>query len=313
MLRYLLTIALACLVNMTLVLTARAAPTVWVAMTDAGGVYAEAATVLQNQLQEKATVEAGSVVTVLSPRQMPPDLIVTVGTEAFDKTLTWLGARDPRWARVPVLAILLPRAAYEARLAGGGPSRPVSAVVLDQPLSRQLALITLVAPDRKTIGVLPGAQTQPLLPTLERAAQARGLRVKPTRPVADTQGIYPALKEALESADVLLALPDPVIYNSATLKNILLASYRARVPLVAFSAAYVKAGALAAVFATPSQVGDHAADVVDAVLAGRSLPAVQAPHDFTVAVNDSVAASLGLRLDTPAQIRENLRRMERQP
>lgn len=311
--RYLLHLAVACLVNMTLVIGATAAPQVWVVLAEEGGVHAETAGVLRVELERHADLTAGAAATVLDARRAPPDLIVTVGAAAFDQAADWLAARDSAWGRVPVLATLLPRTAFDDRLAQGmGRSRVVSAVVLDQPLGRQLALIKRALPERRRVAVLPGPQTRPLLGTLEREARARGLQLL-TAPRIDAPGdIYPALRDAMESADVLLALPDPLVYNGASLQNILLTSYRARVPLVAFSSAYVKAGALLAIYSTPAQVARHAAVMARDSLAGRGMPPVQSPREFAVATNAKVAASLGLYLDEAYLIAEDLRRAEGQ-
>lgn len=296
-----------------MVIVAHAAPQVWVALAEADGIHAETAAVLRAELEREATLKVGVAGTVLDARAAPPELIVTVGAAAFERTLVWLAERDDTWVRVPVLATLLPRAAFDARQTGGArPLRVVSAVVLDQPLGRQMALIKRALPDRRLVAVLPGPQTRPLLGTLEREAAARDLRLVATPPVNTSDDIYPSLKEALANADVLLAQPDPLIYNGASLQNILLTSYRARVPLVAFSSAYVKAGALIAVYSTPAQVARHAAGMARGWLAGRGLPPVQSPQEFAVAVNPRVAASLGLQLDDASLIAEDLRRAEGQ-
>jgi ABC-type uncharacterized transport system substrate-binding protein len=131
-----------------------------------------------------------------------------------------------------------------------------------------------------------------------------------TPPVTAAEEIYPALKQALSEAEVVLALPDPLIYNSASLQNILLTTYRARIPLVAFSPAYVKAGAVLAVYSTPAQVTRRAVEMLRQWQSGRGLPSPQKPREFEVVVNERVAASLGLWIDMPNLIVADLRRME---
>jgi ABC-type uncharacterized transport system substrate-binding protein len=87
---------------------------------------------------------------------------------------------------------------------------------------------------------------------------------------------------------------------------------RAQVPLVAFSPAYVRAGALLAVYSTPPQVGDQAAQWVLNGLANRTLPEqALEPLDFEISVNEQVARVLGLSLDVKALTRA-LRRQEAQ-
>lgn len=307
-------LALACLLVMTLVLPVAAAERILVVLSGEDGVYAETAIVLRNELEREAALKFGLPGKLLDTQEAPPALIITVGTAAYDATHKWLGERQAIWGHVPVLATLLPRSAYDMRATEVRRSgRVMSAVVLDQPINRQMALIKRALPSWSRVGVLMGPQTRPQLPLLERQARLRDLRLVTSTPVDSAEQIYPALKEVFESADMLLALPDAVLYNSSSLQNILLASYRARVPLVVFSPAYVKAGALMAVYTTPGQAARHAASLVRGWLAGRGLPPVQAPREFEVVVNNHVANSLGLRIDDAAQIAEDLRREEARP
>lgn len=312
MARFLPHLAIACLLVMTLVLPAAASQRVWVVVAEEGGVQAETAAVLQGGL-DGLELKVARRQPPLQDSEEPPVLIVTVGAAAFEETLGWLAGRPSGWARVPVLATLLPRAAYDAQVArhvtGIAGQRTLSAAVLDQPLARQLALLKRALPDRPRVGVLAGPQTRPLLPALEKAATARSFRLV-VAPVHAPEEIYPALTSVLESSDVILALPEPMVYHGATLQNILLTTYRARMPLVAFSPAYVKAGAVLAVYATPTQVARRAIEMVRGWQAGRGLPPPQMSREFEVAVNTKVAASLGLSVDAGAAIAEDLRRQE---
>ena len=83
--------------------------------------------------------------------------------------------------------------------------------------------------------------------------------------------IYPALTKVLASADVILAMPDPMIFNNGTIHNILLAAYREERPLIGFSPAYVRAGALAAVYSTPQQIAHQIAETIQRALDGQAV------------------------------------------
>lgn len=300
---------LACLVCMTLVLDVAAAPRIWVVVTESGGTQAEIAEGLRSALAESAEVGVNGVPEWFAGRGEKPELIVTVGTAALDGALEQLARKEAGWSRIPLLATLVPQAVVEARRAKLGP-RPFAAVVLDQPLGRQLALIRRALPDRQRVGVVPGPQTRPLLAQLEREARARGMALVVGPEVRATEDIYPALREVLIHADVVLALPDPLVYNGATLQNILLTTYRARVPMVAFSSAYVKAGAVVAVHSTPAQVARQTAQAVRDWLAGREPPATIYNREFAVVANERVAASLGLRPIDSEEVAAELRRQE---
>ncbi len=82
---------------------------------------------------------------------------------------------------------------------------------------------------------------------------------------------------------------------------------------MAFSPAYVRAGALLALHVTPTQIGLQAATMTRSVLQGKALSATPVySQDFSVAVNEHVARSLGLTLDAVA-LRERLRSREAAP
>jgi ABC-type uncharacterized transport system substrate-binding protein len=111
----------------------------------------------------------------------------------------------------------------------------------------------------------------------------------------------------------LLALPDASIFNAGTIHNILLSALRARQPLIGFSEAYVRAGAVAAVYSMPRHVGRQAGEIAARALAGAPLPPPQYPRAFSVSVNHTVARALGLAVEEEGAIASRLQRMEREP
>lgn len=238
---------------------------------------------------------------------LTPKLFVALGVQAANAL-----ALAP--LNTPVLCALLPRNSFERVLRSSGrrASSQFSALYLDQPLSRQLGLIQLALPEARRMGVLWGPDSKTQAPTLRALAQARGLSLLEAD-VGRGELLFPGLKAALEGADVLLALADPQVFNSSSIQNILLTSFRAGVPLVAFSPAYVRAGALLALHVTPEQIGQQAALIAGGVLQGKALSATPLySQDFSVDVNEHVARSLGLRLDAVA-LRTLLRQREAAP
>ena len=278
--------------------TGWAAPSIWVALSAPEGAYQETAIALRNEL---ARQPPGALEWLVAPwqeleRHQPvPDYVVAVGTAA------WMGAvgRFGDAERAPViLATLLPRASFERGLAAKPRPRNMSAVVLDHPATRQAQLVRLALPDAQVVGLLLGPESRALGPAFRNALTGVGMSVV----VADggELGVSAALQSLLERSDLMLAIPDPTIFNNQTIAGILSSGYRRRVPLIGFSPAYVKAGALLALYSTPQQVGRAAAEALREALAGRPLPAPHAPREFAVMVNQGVARSLGLSLDERA-------------
>jgi len=233
-------------------------------------------------------------------------LLVTLGTDA----LRQVAARN---TKAPVLAGLIPRLSFERVLAESGrrSNSSVSALYLDQPFARQLDLLRLAIPHLRRVGVLWGPESVSQQALLGSAIQARGLELSEGT-VNDGNSMISALQSALRDADVFLGVADAAVYNSTTVSNILLTSYRAKVPVLAFSPAYVKAGALLSVHSTAGQAGVQMAAMVTQFLQSNSLPPPQYPVDFTISTNDYVARSLGLTLDAKA-LTDKLRRTEKRP
>jgi len=225
------------------------------------------------------------------------DLVLAVGHAAAERAL-----RD---SSRPVLAVLVGLRDLD-RLKRAHPARDLGAVVLDQPLERHLRLVRAVLPDAKRVGVLLGPDSVVQLPGLQHAADALRLQadVHEVREVAD---LVPALDHLLFAGDALLPLPDGLVSGPAAARTILLTSYRHRRPVFAHSAAYVTAGALAAVFSTPEHV---AVDVSDLLAAAKEPAAlvrkIHSPRRFDVAVNRAVARALGLVVADEQVLRERI-------
>lgn len=288
-------------------------PQLLIVNSDASATYLDAARILTAQLG-KAGVAADTVqqitaaelgVILKSGKLLQPRLVVALGSESVS-VLARSGVQ------VPVLAALIPRSSFEQAMGSRRASSQFSAIYLDQPLARQLGLIRLALPQARRVGVLLGPDSVRRAPRLKSLAASSGLTLVAAQVEAGS-GVFPALKQALDDSDVLLALADPQVYNNNSIQNILLSAFRAGVPMVGFSPAYVRAGALLSLHVTPTQAAVQTAALALDVLAGRPLPASpQESDDFEVGVNAHVARSLGLTLN-PAALRRALRDAERLP
>ncbi len=288
----------------------KAAPAVvWIALSDTGGVHAEAAEALRAEFERNQPGRVEWRIAHLSQfhsARPEPQWLVAVGTAA-QRAMQDLFGDDP--TPPPLLAILVPRLAFE-RLADPGRVRSglQSAVFLDQPPARQMALVRLALPSLHSLGILLGPESKAHVPALERAARERGIHLVASQVVES--GLFPALQGLLPQVDALLAVPDPLVFNGQTAANILAATYRRRLPLIGFSPAYARAGALVSLHSTPAQVGERGGELLYQAFAGRALPPPQWPRDFVVTVNVDVARSLGLPLDE-ARLAEALHQKEK--
>lgn len=289
---------------------------VQVLLSESGGAYGELLEALQQRLEEQAP---GSI--RLHSQLVPEDtearaalfaeepaLTVAIGIRAAALTLKDAGPR-------PVLSLLVPYDSYTAMVSSAGkPANGVSrgAIYLDQPLARQLDLLQLILPKVRRIAALAGPHSAQRAGELGILCLQRGLKLT-TETVGSTDNPVPVLSQLLERAEVLLAIPDPAVFNRNNLQAILLTTYRNGVPVLGFSQAYVRAGALAAVHSTAAQIGRQAGEwIADLARSNRwELGTTRYPSYYSVAVNAQVAQTLGIDVADEDTLLKQLRELDR--
>jgi putative tryptophan/tyrosine transport system substrate-binding protein len=239
---------------------------------------------------------------VLRPDDEPGlSVIVALGSRAFISATRQAAGR-------PVVGALISRSALDEIL-------PLSAqrwsvVLLDQPPDRWANLAYLAFPSRQQVGLLVGPTATKNAHLLERRLEARGLSLA-TENVAAAEEVIPALERLLQRTNLLLALPDPLTHNRNTVQPVLLTTYRARVPVLAYSEAYQQAGAVLTLYSTVPQIVAQVIETLRQVQDGKALLGAQLPpRYFTVGINTSVARSLGLHLPAAGELQEKLRSLE---
>jgi len=226
------------------------------------------------------------------------DYIVTIGTQAMADVMT-------RPVKASLIATLLPKTAYESIVQKHTTATRVSAVYIDQPAARNIELVRVALPN-KSVGILLSDASSDLYSSLDKIRRKKEVRVN-LRTMAPNENLIDALDKVLRDSDVLLAFADPAVSNRNTAQHLLLTTYRRGIPMVAYSRAYVRAGALMAVYSTPEQYAQQTAEMLLSSIKTRS-PVVppQYPKYFSVEINESVAQSLGLKLPSRREIENRL-------
>lgn len=276
-----------------------------VILSESGGAYQEAAEAFRAGIGARRQVRIWNL-TDLGAAQAQNlsrggDLLVPVGVKAT----RYLA--DQHAGKAPVLALMLPKAAAERihwpSTLGRGKT---SFVYIDQPPSRTLALVEEAFPGARRVGLVVSDENQTNIKALNQEAAKRRLTLA-LETVAAAEDVAPALRRVLPDIDVLLLVPDTVAINSANAQNVLLTTYRYRVPVVGFSQGLAKAGAVAAVFSSPAQIGRQGAQMAVRWFADEGdLPPAQPAGEFSVAFNSRVARSLGVVMTEESEIRRKL-------
>ncbi len=238
--------------------------------------------------------DVASVGAEAAPRQ--PLLYVTIGAVAAN--------RAEQHGLRPVINAIVTDAEMPAN--AGDATRTVLSV--EQPVERTLRLVSTALPAVKTITVIVGPNSAHLAPAFMAACQSQQ-RVCDIIRVDDASRIDGAVQQAAREDRVLVVTPDSAIINSVTAQPLILGAYLRGVALVGFSQAFVKAGALMALYSSPSQLGEDAADVAVNAMAHRPivLPPGREPARYSVSVNYQVARALAIDLPEEQQLVEAVR------
>jgi len=180
-------------------------------------------------------------------------------------------------------------------------------VLLDQPLQRYLEFIKYLL-DPKSIGIISNTKDitkkniSEILISLDLKLEQRIFKT----------GDNPLnlVRDLLQSNDVLLSLPNPEVYNRQSLKGILLSSYRQNKPVISYSPAHVKSGALASIFSSPKNIGNQIAGLLNRILTDKFFKPEKYYYasEFDININHRVAKSLGLTLARKEKIIDLLKK-----
>lgn len=287
---------------------AMAAPSILLVLSDAAEAYDLVARAFKENLGGRYPVRAVQLdgLTRKDLRPMTGDavLVVPVGMRAT----RYLA--ENTFPGISVLALLVPRESFHGMPWPSAGGRRTSAVFIDQPWDRSLHLIAAFDARLNRVGLVVSDGAGGILDELVRDAKtaslARGQSLIVER-IGNGQGVAEALRRLLPNVDVLLLMPDSGVVNTANVQNVLLTSYRFRVPVVGFSPGLVTAGAVAAVYSTPEQIGREGAEMAIKWNPDTGfLPPPRYAREFDLGINERVARSLGLRLPDQVLLRQRM-------
>jgi len=215
-------------------------------------------------------------------RRDPDSVYVAIGQDALKR----IALLKPE---APVIATMM--------LSSDDGSRATLEIDLDVPPRLLVQNVHRLFPQTARIGLLASG-------TFDRgsyvsAAKDLGLQfhIKEVSGPADLQKSLLSLKGKV---DLVLTLPDDLLYNSVTVQALILASLEARIPVVGFSAAFVHAGAVAGVFADFKDAGRQAAENALRLDLNHPQHVTDSPRKVSVAINQKIAHLLGLEYERGA-------------
>jgi ABC-type uncharacterized transport system substrate-binding protein len=180
---------------------------------------------------------------------------------------------------------------------------------MTQSYCRQIQFIKLLNTHWKTISILNSQKNPVDSSFIQQCANNYDINIYTVNTTLE-ENLTNKIKNALSHSDVLLALPDNNIYNSKTVKNILLTSYRHRKPVIAFSKNFVNAGALASVHSNTEQIAQSASKLIEQYFDSdkRFIKPINHPDAFDININRQVFRALDLSIPDMDKLKQSLQR-----
>ncbi len=153
-------------------------------------------------------------------------LVITIGTDA---TLA-LAEQPNSNPYISTMVLGLPDPSADS------PRRRVGVVTLNVSIGALVAELKQIFPEKRRLGILRNPATAGFdAPALRASGEKQGFRVEVVD-CSDSRELISAFLSLRSKVDFVWCLPDDSLYNSATLKPLIQASLRNRLPIIGFSA-----------------------------------------------------------------------------
>jgi putative ABC transport system substrate-binding protein len=183
-------------------------------------------------------------------------------------------------------------------------SRPPTGASINVPVEQQIWLFKQLGPQIKRIGVVFNrAKTGYLVRRAQIVAREEGLELV-TREINTAKDAIGALESLQDGIDALWLVPDETVLSQTVVQQMLLLSYRRKIPLLGLSDRHAQMGALFALsFASGEDIGRQAGEIAQAILAGRPVTDVPYTHARKLYLTVNLKAAQKLGLEIPPAIR----------
>jgi ABC-type uncharacterized transport system substrate-binding protein len=182
---------------------------------------------------------------------------------------------------------------------------------MTQSYCRQIRFIRQLNRQWKIISILNSKEKPVDSSKIRQCANEHDVKIYIVSTTDKDDNITDKIKHALHHSDVLLAIPDSNIYNSKTVKNILLTSYRYRKPVIGFSKNFVDAGALAAIYSDTEMIAMTASKLIEQYLySATPIEPINYPEAFDISINRQVFRALDIPVPDVASIKMTLQKKE---
>ncbi|MGH7415046.1 MAG: ABC transporter substrate-binding protein [Candidatus Rokuibacteriota bacterium] len=185
----------------------------------------------------------------------------------------------------------------------GSGAKNITGASMNVPVDQTLRMLKQLGQIRRVGVVFDRSKTGYLVARAEAVAREEGLQLV-AREIRSAKEAIPAL-EALgeQGIDALWVLPDETNLVPTVLQQMLLFSYRRKVPLIGLSESQAQMGALLSLsFASSEDIGRQAGELANSILAGKAPAEIPYTTARRVRLTVNLKAAQKLGMDIPKSI-----------
>lgn len=229
------------------------------------------------------------------------DYIISIGAESAKNIL------DNKY-NIPVLFTLITKSTLENTLKKSKNSL-YHGIHLSQPAYRKLKLSKLLLNYKGVVGLTLGPKSSSVIDEYKKQANKHGYKLVINKS-SDYSVPVNAMRESINESQIYIATYDSEILNRHTAKWLLYMAYKMNKPVIGFSSAYTKAGAVASLFSTPKQIGRQCSEWLIDIKSNKNVKKIQSLKYFTVSINPRVQRTLKLPLISASELESKLLALE---
>jgi putative tryptophan/tyrosine transport system substrate-binding protein len=215
--------------------------------------------------------------------EIKPDLIYALGADATK----WVTLQT---SSIPIVATMV----LKDDLFRGSPN--ITGVSLSYSMSIQFQWLRKFFPQLKAVAVLYNpSENAATIKEVAQISEQYGFKLVAIT-VATPKELPFALERLATNVDLLLAIPDETVMSVNTAKEVLLASFRNKVPFIGLSDNWVKSGAFYSLSWDYEDLGEQSAVMAQKILIGTPIKSISSerPRKVTYTINAKIAQHMNI-------------------
>lgn len=227
--------------------------------------------------------------------RLKPDMIFTLGSESLKSV-------SQQTNKIPIVATMVLKDDVLKRESN------ITGVSLSYSLQTQFQWLKRVFPQQSSVAILYNpSENSGTVNEAKGICQQMGLKLVAI-PVETPKELPYALEQLATNVELLFAIPDETVMSVNTAKEVLLASFRNKVPMIGLSDNWVKSGAFYALSWDYDDLGKQNALMAQKILNGTAVSSVppEQPRKVTYTVNAKIAEHMNM--DISSEILKNAKK-----